>query len=104
MPGDWIEVADLSEFAETGRKIVTVGGREACIFRLDDGFFAIDAWCSHDKASLALGDLMDHEVMCPLHGARFDLRTGKNLSLPAVKPVTSYEVRIEGQKVLIRSP
>jgi 3-phenylpropionate/trans-cinnamate dioxygenase ferredoxin subunit len=50
---------------------------------------------------MVLGEVCGHEVMCPLHGARFDLRTGRHLSLPAVRPVASYPVKVEGGRILI---
>ena len=101
--GTWKEVATVSEFEKTDRKLVDLGDEKYIgLFKLDDGYFAIDGTCSHEKASLVLGEVSDHEVMCPLHGARFDLRTGRHLSLPAVRPVGSYPVKLEGDKILVK--
>jgi 3-phenylpropionate/trans-cinnamate dioxygenase ferredoxin subunit len=98
----WKEVAAVGEFEKTDWKLVDLGGeRYIGLFKLDDGYFAIDGTCSHEKASLVLGEISDHEIMCPLHGARFDLRTGRHLSLPAVRPVASYPVKVEGDKIWI---
>ena len=100
--GTWKEVATVNEFEKTDRKLVDLGDeRYIALFKLDDGYFAVDGTCSHEKASLVLGDVSDHEVMCPLHGARFDLRTGRHLSLPAVRPVASYRVKVEDGKILV---
>ena len=100
--GTWKEVASVGEFDKTDRKLVELGDeRYIGLFKLDDGYYAIDGTCSHEKASLVLGEVSDHEVMCPLHGARFDLRTGRHLSLPAVRPVASYPVKVEGGKILV---
>ena len=100
---EWVEVAAVSEFDQKDRKIVELSPeRQVGVFKIDGEYFAIDAWCSHEKASLLVGDVEDHQVMCALHGARFDLRTGKNLSLPAVRPVTSYPVKVDGGKVLVQ--
>ena len=52
---------------------------------------------------MVLGEVCDHEVMCPLHGARFDLRTGRHLSLPAVRPVSRYEVKVDQGKVWVKA-
>ncbi|MFH0953913.1 MAG: non-heme iron oxygenase ferredoxin subunit [Verrucomicrobiota bacterium] len=99
---NWIEVAKVEDFSSTDRKLATLDGdREIALFRVGDEYFAIDACCSHEKASLLLGDVSDHEVMCSLHGARFDLRTGRNLSLPAVRPVASHPVKVENGKIYV---
>ena len=99
----WVEAADVSEFEKTDRKVVDLGGdRQVGLFKLEDGFYAIDAWCSHQKALMVIGEITDHELMCPLHGARFDLRTGRHLSLPAVKPVNRYDVKVEGTKIYLK--
>jgi 3-phenylpropionate/trans-cinnamate dioxygenase ferredoxin subunit len=100
---EWVEVADISEFEATDRKLVDLGGdKQIGLFKLPDGFFAVSAWCSHQKSSLVHGDVNDHEIECPLHGARFDLRTGRHLSLPAVRPIPRYDVRVDAGKVLLK--
>lgn len=100
---EWIEVADVSEFQQNDRKLVDLGGvNQIGLFKRDDGFFAVSAWCSHQKTSLVHGEVVDHELECPLHGARFDLRTGRHLSLPAVRPIPRYDVKVEGSKVMIK--
>ena len=100
--GTWKEVAIVREFEETDRKLVDLGDEKYIgLFKVDGEYFAIDGTCSHEKASLVLGEVSDHEVMCPLHGARFDLRTGRHLSLPAVRPVASYPVKVEGDKIWV---
>ena len=99
----WIEVATLSEFEGTDRKFCEVSDEvQIGLFQHEDGkFYAVEVWCSHQKVSLMNGDLDDYELMCPLHGACFDVRTGKHLSLPAVKPIESYPVKQEGDRLLI---
>jgi nitrite reductase/ring-hydroxylating ferredoxin subunit len=100
---EWIEVASNADFQVKDRKLVDLGeNRQICIFKLDDGYYATSAWCSHQKASLAIGDVTDHQVMCPLHGARFDLRTGRHLSMPAVRPIAAYEVKVEENKIFVK--
>jgi 3-phenylpropionate/trans-cinnamate dioxygenase ferredoxin subunit len=98
---DWVEVADISDFKETDRKLVDLGDKQIGLFKLPDGFYAVDAWCSHQKSSLIPGDINNHEIECPLHGARFDLKTGKNLSLPAVRPIARFDVKVDGTKVYL---
>jgi nitrite reductase/ring-hydroxylating ferredoxin subunit len=77
---------------------IVAAGEEIAIYNVGGEFFATTDVCSHDEASLADGELFGHVVECPLHGARFDVRTGKALSLPAVYPVKTFEVRVvDGQ-------
>jgi 3-phenylpropionate/trans-cinnamate dioxygenase ferredoxin subunit len=74
---------------------VTVGDDRIAMFRVGDDVYAIGDRCSHAEASLAEGFVSDHEVECPRHGSEFDLETGEPLSLPATKPVPTYEVAVE---------
>lgn len=92
----WVKAAEVAEVFSSGRKCVDLGGsHQVCLFKLDNDIVATGAWCSHEKASLALGDVEEGRITCPLHGAQFDLRTGQNLTLPAVRPIPAYEVKIE---------
>lgn len=102
----WIEVAAVAEFEGTDRKYCEVSEDvQAALFQHEDGnYYAVEVWCSHQKVSLMNGDLDDYELMCPLHGACFDLRTGKHLSLPAVKPIESYPVKVEDGSIFIELP
>lgn len=99
----WIEVATLSEFEGTDRKFCEISDEvQIGLFQHEDGkFYAVEVWCSHQKVSLMNGDVDDYELMCPLHGACFDLRTGEHLSLPAVKPIASYPVKVEDDIISI---
>ena len=68
---------------------------------VDDEYYAIDDVCTHDGGPLDQGEVFDNEIECPRHGARFDVRTGKALTLPAVVPVKSYPVKVEGNDILV---
>jgi 3-phenylpropionate/trans-cinnamate dioxygenase ferredoxin subunit len=76
------------------------------VYRLDDGFYATADTCSHAEASLAAGDidLGDCTVECPYHGSLFEIKTGRVLSMPAVKPVPIYPVKIIGEEVFVETP
>ena len=101
----WTEVAATGEFEKTDRKLVNLGEERLMgLFKVGDEYFAIDACCSHEQASLVLGEISNHELICPLHGARFDIRTGRHLSLPAVRAVASYPVKVEGDKIWVEIP
>ena len=99
---EWKEAADVSEFARTDRKLVDFGGTlQIGLFKLGEEFFAISAWCSHQRAIIVHGDIVDGEIECPLHSAKFDLRSGRHICLPAVRPIASYQVKVENGKIFI---
>ncbi len=96
----WVKISSISEFK--GRVMVYRGAEKPiAIFRLDDGYYAIEDRCSHEEAALSEGEIENGKVECPLHGALFDIKTGKNLALPAVLPVKSYRVKIENGDIFL---
>lgn len=99
----WMEAAAVSDFDATDRKYCELTDEvQIGLFKHEDGdFYAVEVWCSHQKVSLMNGDLEDYELMCPLHGACFDIRNGKHLSLPAVRPIEAFPVKVEDGKVLV---
>lgn len=82
-------------------KRVILDGVPIAVFHIDDGFYAIEDTCSHQGASLAFGDLERVIVACPRHGAQFDVRSGRVLSLPAVRGVRCYPVKVEEGRVFV---
>lgn len=85
---------------ETG-KLVEVGTSRVAVFRVGDEVLALADRCSHAEASLADGIVFDSEVECPRHGATFNLRTGKALTLPATRPVATFRAYIEDGDVYV---
>jgi 3-phenylpropionate/trans-cinnamate dioxygenase ferredoxin subunit len=82
---------------------VQVGESRIALCRVTDGtVYAIDDVCTHDGAPLKQGELDDHAIECPRHGARFDVRDGHVLALPALLPVETYEVTVQGDEVKVR--
>jgi nitrite reductase/ring-hydroxylating ferredoxin subunit len=98
----WLKVAKVEEF--TGNvQCVEHDGIRIAVFKLNDGFYAINDECSHDEASLSEGEIIkDCIIECPLHGAQFDIKTGKNLAFPAVTPVDAYPVKIEDGEIYVQ--
>lgn len=81
---------------------VEVDGHPVAIWHTEGGeFYATDDTCTHAQASLSEGGLEGHLCICPRHGARFDVRTGAVRALPAVVPLRTYPVRVEGDAILI---
>ena len=79
----------------------TVAGRQILITMVYGQYYAFEAHCSHAKQSLATGRLKDYEISCPLHGAKFDIRTGACTKAPADKPIQTFSVLLEGGKVCV---
>ena len=75
------------------------------VYHLDEGFYATADTCSHAEASLAAGDIDLEEctVECPYHGSLFEVKTGRVLSMPAVKPVKTYPVKIIDDEVFVET-
>ena len=85
-------------------KQVVVEGREIALYRIGGAFFATDDTCTHAFGSLSEGCVEGEEIECPLHGARFDIRTGEVTGAPATEALATYEVRVEGENILIGIP
>ena len=82
-------------------RVVTCGDRRIALSKIDGELYAIDDVCSHDAGPLGEGSLIAGRVVCPRHGAAFDPKTGKALTLPAVAPVKSYPVQVDGDDIKV---
>jgi nitrite reductase/ring-hydroxylating ferredoxin subunit len=101
----WVKVAGVSEVAEGHVHAVRVGEREIALYHLKGGtFHATDNICSHEYAQLSDGWLEDGCIECPLHAARFDIKTGKALCAPAEHDLEVFETRVDGSDLLIKLP
>jgi 3-phenylpropionate/trans-cinnamate dioxygenase ferredoxin subunit len=78
-----------------------VGGKRIALCNVNGKFYAIDDVCTHDGGPLDQGELEGDLVECPRHGAKFDVTTGKAVVLPAVRPVQTYPVQVEGDDVKV---
>ncbi|MEP7215715.1 MAG: non-heme iron oxygenase ferredoxin subunit [Anaerolineaceae bacterium] len=95
----WAKVAKAKDLAVGTAKVVEAGGRRIALCNTGEGFHAIDDICTHDGGSLDQGVLEGFSIECPRHGARFDVRTGKVLALPAVRPIRTYPTRVKAGAV-----
>lgn len=86
------------------RRIVEIDGRAIAVFNIAGSYYAIADVCSHDDGPVAEGELDEFEIECPRHGARFDVRSGKVLSFPAIVDIPAYPVKIEGGEILVGLP
>ena len=82
-------------------RIVEAGGQRIALCNVGGTFYAIQDLCTHDDGPLGEGTLRGDVVECPRHGARFDVRTGAAVRMPAIVPVKTYPVRVDGADVVV---
>ena len=102
--GTFHNVIEVNELTPGSCKGVEVSGQQIALFNIGGTFYAIGNACTHRGGSLSEGEVEGTTVTCPLHGAEFDVTTGKNLTPPAPGEVLSYKVRIEGNDIQIEIP
>jgi 3-phenylpropionate/trans-cinnamate dioxygenase ferredoxin subunit len=103
---DFSPVAKLSELPEGapyGAQLPS--GERVCLVRVGEQVFAFEDRCSHAEFPLTAGEMVgEYTIECALHGARFDIRDGSVVDLPATDPLTCYEVKVENGSVWLRKP
>jgi len=92
---EFVKLAEAADVAPGQVKVYEVRGRHIALCNVDGTFYAMDDVCTHDGGPLDQGELEGHQIECPRRGARFDVRSGRALTLPAVMPVRSYLVQVE---------
>ena len=98
---EFVKVATTAEVPPGTVNVYEVDGRQIAVCNVDGTFYAIDDICTHDGGSLDQGALEGDQIECPRHGARFDVKTGRPLTLPAVMPVQSHPVQVEGDEIKV---
>ncbi len=99
----WTPVLPLDELPDGGRKRVELDGKGVLLYREGHRVFAIGSVCSHAGGPLEEGEIRDCKVQCPWHDSVFDMRDGRVVHGPATSPVASFEARLQGDQVAIRS-
>lgn len=95
-PSKWFLVGPVERLPiGEARKICVPASGPIAVFHSDDGFHALADTCSHGQASLSEGWLEGHEIECPVHSGRFDIRTGAAICFPATEPVAAYSTKLE---------
>jgi 3-phenylpropionate/trans-cinnamate dioxygenase ferredoxin component len=82
-------------------KVVEVEDEEVALCNVGGEIYAVANVCTHDDGPLGEGSLLGDEIECPRHGARFDVRTGAVRSLPAIMPIPTFEVKVEGDDIWV---
>lgn len=101
MSDSFVKIARVGDVLPGKMKCVRVDGRRVLLANVGGEYLASDDTCTHEDASLATGSLKGELVKCPLHGSRFNLRTGAALEEPAEHPLAVYAVRVDGDDILI---
>ncbi len=98
-----VKLCDIDGLASGDVAVIEIDGTEVAYARIEDQWFAVDAICSHAKVSLGDGlvDEDDLTIECPKHGALFSLETGEALTLPAIKPISTHDVTVDGTEVFV---
>ena len=98
----WTEAAALDDLPEDDVIGVTVDGRDVAIYTVGSDVFATDNLCTHGNARLCDGFLEGHEIECPLHQGRFDIRTGEPTCPPVAEELRTYPIKVEGGRVFLQ--
>lgn len=100
--GTFVNAGKTSDIPSGSMKTISVFGRKFALANVDGHFFAVDDTCTHEECSLGTEGFLDGSaILCGCHGAQFDLTNGKVLSLPATADLRSYQVKIEGDDVMV---
>ncbi len=97
---NFIKVAHLSNLAPGQKMLVEYDDEDVGLFNLGGEIYAISDICTHDGGPLVEGKVEGDQIICPRHGARFNIKTGQQ-TMPAFTPVPLYHVKIEGDYILI---
>jgi len=113
--GKYVNVGNTGEFSDGSKKKVSIEGQEIMIARVGNIYYAVGNRCTHMAGDLSAGTLEGTVITCPRHGSQFDIRDGKNIrwmkraglfsavgkALKSPKPIPSYKVKVEGDKIMV---
>ena len=99
---EFVPVAKLSELAVSKKLCLEVNNRYVVLVELDGTVHCLDDVCTHDGGPLGEGDIENDCLVCPRHGAKFDIRTGQAVVMPATEATMKHPVRIEGDQIFVK--
>ncbi|TFH47340.1 MAG: non-heme iron oxygenase ferredoxin subunit [Lysobacterales bacterium] len=99
---EWTDVVNTDEFDPGEYRVVDIDDALIAVFNIDGEFYAIEDVCTHDYETLTGGCIEGNEIICPRHGARFNIKTGEALTPPAYEPVATLPVRVENGMVQVK--
>jgi 3-phenylpropionate/trans-cinnamate dioxygenase ferredoxin subunit len=94
-----VRVATTADVPQNECRVFYIDGKSIALANLNGEFYAVDNVCTHDNGLLGEGRIERGSIVCPRHGARFDVKTGAVKALPAVRPIKTYPVTLEGDEV-----
>ena len=103
MIANWIEVAAREDIPEDDVIGIEVDGKSLALYSVEGQVYATDNICTHGHAQLCDGFLEGHEIECPLHQGRFDIRNGKAMCAPLTQDIKTYPIRIEAGRVYVEA-
>ena len=98
---DFVKVAQVGDVPENSIKSVDAGGTEVALFNLGGEYYALADICPHAHCNLSEGDVEENDVICPCHGATFNIKSGEVTGPPARENATSYPVQLQGDDILV---
>jgi 3-phenylpropionate/trans-cinnamate dioxygenase ferredoxin subunit len=100
--GEFIKVAKTSDIGTGMAKGFTLNGNKVVVVNVGGKYYAAEDRCTHMGAKLSAGMLLGNIIICPDHGAQFDVTSGSPLTLPGKSPIKTYEVRVSGEDIEIK--
>ena len=101
MSTNFVKIAETKDIQSSNMRPIDLDGERVCIANVDGSYYAIGNICTHLGGPLNEGKLEGYNVECPWHGSKFDVRTGEPSRPPAQHPVPAYEVKVEGNSILV---
>ncbi len=101
MSKHWIDVASAEDVPEDDVIGIDIAGKSIALYQVEGEIYATDNLCTHGNARLCDGFLEGHEIECPLHQGKFDIRNGKAMCAPLTEDVRIYPVKIDGSRVFV---
>ena len=98
---NWVYVCDKNEIDFEDTKRFDYNDKTYCLYHLEDGFYATDGLCSHEDVHLEDGLVIDNEIECPMHQGIFNIKTGEIVQDPPCEKLSTYEIKIEEEKIYI---
>jgi 3-phenylpropionate/trans-cinnamate dioxygenase ferredoxin subunit len=99
---DFVNVAKKNDIPDPGKQYFEVDERLVVVFHVGGEFYCLEDVCTHDGGPLGEGTLEGKVILCPRHGAKFDITNGKALTMPATESTMAHEVKVEGDSVLVK--
>lgn len=99
---EFLQAAKKSDLKDGEKMLAEVDDRLVILFQVGDDYFCIDDVCTHDGGTLSDGEHEGFEIACPRHGAKFDIRCGKAMCMPATQGTAAHEVKVDGDSILVK--